>query len=242
MSESTLAIGVITSGNISLATTRSLLDVYGSQVARAVHLHQSGPYLDDARNELVRWFHRTAGPLGCDRLLMVCSDIEFTLDDVLTLVDANLPIVSGVYYSHLGPHGEPSPVVYQWEDSPDSPSGRHLAPISSWGDEWPIDPSEPMPDDLNPFTVVAGVGAGFFMVRCDVLDRLEVLHGDPCPWFYEEIRDSGHLGEDLAFCLRAEDAGFHTLVDRRVQVAHHKGIRLGGQVMQTFTSFAPAAP
>jgi hypothetical protein len=203
----TTAIGVICAGNVKMECVQSLIGALGNHIVDTVYLHQSGPYLDDGRNFLVRVFNSPELE-HCDRLLMVDSDIEFSPEDVTKLAEDDLPVVSGVYYNPVG-QGV-LPVVYQWGDL----DGRHrLLNVTEWGDEGPI-------------SEVDGVGAGFLMIGRDVFHKLEFVYGEPQPWFAEDIVDGIHYGEDLTFCLRAKEAGFSIHVDRDVQVAHHKSARL----------------
>jgi len=173
--------------------------------------------MDMARNELVEVFY-TEPFTECDRLLMVDSDIEFTPDDVRRLEADDLPVVSGVYHSNYG--GQVLPVVYDWVDLD---GVRSMKAVQRWPDcEFDEEPD-------NPICTAPGVGAGFLMVKREVFDALGERHELPCRWFAEEIRNGVLFGEDLTFGLRVAEAGFPVHVDRRVQVAHHKSVRLGGR-------------
>lgn len=211
-----ICLAVIAPGSVHLRCAESITGAVVSKVVDWVYYHQVGPYLDDGRNECVMAFMERF--TDCDRLLMVDSDIEFLPEDVVRLAEDDLPIISGVYHSVYD--GVMLPVVYDWGLA--SNGKRHMGPVKRWPDvaldeEWE-----------EPICIVAGAGAGFLMVKREVFETLGEIHGPPQPWFAEDIRDGCHMGEDLCFNLRAADAGFVTHVDRRVQVAHHKGIRLGG--------------
>lgn len=211
-------LGCISAGTVTIQTAQSIERTTVSQGAKYVYYHHSGPYLDTGRNMIIRVFNRPEFR-DADKLLMVDSDIEFLADDIRRLDEDDLPIVSGVY--HTAYDQNVLPVVYEWADV----NGiRTMGPIGAWsdceiGEEATVD---------DPIVVAAGVGAGFLMVKREVLDVMEATYGDPLPWFAEEVYDGVHFGEDLTFCIRALKCGFETSVDRRVQVAHHKGIRLGG--------------
>jgi hypothetical protein len=191
----------------AVVTTRSALWAF---------YHKSGPYMDMARNELVRRFYQPQFD-ECDRLLMIDSDIEFRPEDVRRLEADDLPIVSGVYHNVFD--GVMRPIAYEWSDD-----RTGMIPVVTW----PDGVSTNNDSYADPITTTDGVGAGFLMIRRDVLDTMRDHYGEPCPWFAEEIIEGVHWGEDLCFCLRAAELGFKTHVDRRVQVAHHKGVRLGG--------------
>lgn len=214
-----VCLAIMSSGTVTVETAQAVTQAQTEKVVDWIFYKRHGPYLDDGRNDLV---HDFSAPIfkDCDRLLMVDSDIEFTPDDIRQLVEDDLPIVAGVYHSSY--EGVILPVVYSWVAIPGK-SARTLGPITRWPD---CDLDE---DYDEPIIIAPGVGAGFLMIKREVFDVLGEIHGPPCPWFAEEIRDGIHMGEDLCFCLRAADAGFPTHVDRRVQVAHHKQARLGGR-------------
>ena len=133
-------------------------------------------------------------------------------------------MVSGIYYSGY-PEG-PRPVVYDW--TVNELGLKTMEVIEEWDDGWPTWPyTDPSPEGLDPIVRVQATGAGFMMIRYEVLDVLEKLHGDPQPWFSEPVIDGIHYGEDLAFCLRAQDAGFGVWAHRGVEVSHYKNTLLG---------------
>ena len=225
-----VCIGMITSGNVHMAVVQSLLGAVMNGGARWIYIQQSGPYLDDARNNLIGTFMNEAFK-DCDRLLMVDSDVEFTSDDIQRLVDDNRPVVSGVYHSMYedGIH----PVVYEWSDYgektlrvPDKRCktgyrleyGRTMTPIKTW----------PATAEEQPLVKVDGCGAGFLMIKRDVIMEFIKHHEPPQIWFAEDVINGTHFGEDLCFNVRCAELGIDTWVDRRVQLAHHKNIRLQG--------------
>lgn len=220
-----VAIGVIAAGALDIDCVRSILTVITGRTVRGTIMHRSGPYLDDARNEVCRRFLAEGDFAGFSHLLMVDSDIEFSPADVEALYDARRPVLSGVYHNVWG--SMLLPVVHDWVELEDG--RKALAPIMGWPDGWPAWPA-PAPDGLDPIAKVTSVGAGFLMVERRVLVELGEIHGEPCPYFAEEIRADAHLGEDITFCLRAAEAGYPPEVHRGVQVGHHKAMRLGGKV------------
>lgn len=215
-------VGIITAGSVRAECAESLIYLTISGIPRWVYIHRAGPYLDDARNAVVRQFKEEAQ--RCDRLLMVDSDIEFKPADVQQLIDDDLPVVSGVYHnlftSKKGATGGITPVVFTWDEDDER---RSLIPIREW-------PDGALHEDFSerPIVQVEGVGAGFLMIRRDVLDVLEAAYGDPSPWFGEMIRDGVHFGEDLDFCVRCAEREIPIAVDRRVQVRHYKTVGYGG--------------
>lgn len=208
---------LMSDGNVKLRCTESIAWAIAERVVDAAFFYEAGHYLDDGRNACVRRFLKRFPDL--DRLLMVDSDIEFTPADVELLAVDNLPIVSGVYHSAFD--GELRPVAYAWDEEQEQ-----LVPARAW-------PDGPLQESFHehPLVEMGASGAGFLMVKREVFQALGEIHGEPCPYFAEEIRGGRHYGEDMCFCLRAAEAGYKTVLDRRVQVAHHKGVRLGGGPM-----------
>jgi hypothetical protein len=195
-------------------------------ISRAYYL-QCGPYLDNGRNNLCRVFNDPQVRDACTHLLMVDSDIAFHPDDVrLLYAEAeDKGVVGGVYYSNYG--GVAKPVVYDWTTN--EIGLKTLEVIDRWDDGWPFWPTRHAGRGPDPMVKVPAMGAGFLMIRYEVLDVLEALHGEPQPWFEEPVRDGVHFGEDLAFCLRAADAGFSVWAHRGVEVAHIKPAQMGPQ-------------
>ena len=58
-----------------------------------------------------------------------------------------------------------------------------------------------------------GIGAGCLLIKTSVFKKI------PKPWFPLEI-DQVPLGEDLAFCKKAQDYGFTIWADSTVEVLH----------------------
>jgi hypothetical protein len=213
-------IGCITAGNVRAECCESIIALVATRTVSWVVFHRSGPYLDDARNELIRHFNREEFA-DCTHLLMVDSDIEFTPDDVRTLYEADLPVVTGIYHSQF-PAGV-LPIVYDWDVT--EAGQKILLPITAWADAWPMWP-ERYDGPLDPVVDIQGCGGGFLMIRRDVLDALAEIHSEPLPWFAEEVYDTIHFGEDLTFCLRVRELGVNVAAHRGVQVAHHKMARI----------------
>lgn len=211
-------IGIITSGDIHMRCAQSLIATTLLGAASSITIQQCGPYLDMGRNKMVNTF-LTEEYAHCDRLLFVDSDIAFDPSLIQTLVDDDLPIVSGVYHS-LFDQGI-RPVVYEWTQKEGEP--RLMSPINNWGGR----------SESDHLVEVEGVGAGFLMIRRDVIERFLEDYQQPQVWFGMDIVDSVELGEDLTFCVRAADLDIPIVVDRRVQVAHHKAIALQGPYAST---------
>jgi hypothetical protein len=206
-------IGIITAGHLHMRCVESLLAAQQAGVVEEIVIQQCGPYLDVGRNQMVDTFMTK----DYDHLLFVDSDIGFVPEDVTTLVEDDLPIVSGIYHSMFatGIH----PIAYEWAEH----EGRQrMTPIKEW--------NRPEGEALVP---VDGVGAGFLMIHRTVLEKFAAIYSFPQIWFSNEQRGGVLMGEDLSFCVRATDLDIPTIVDRRVQLAHEKSIVLRGPYTNT---------
>jgi hypothetical protein len=94
------AIGFVSGLEITVPFFNSVLQAVVRDHCGVVSV-LSGPVLHRARNQLAEMFLNGQGG-DCDRLLMVDSDIVFTLDDVDAILAHDEPVVSGVYQ---GPEG-----------------------------------------------------------------------------------------------------------------------------------------
>ena len=224
-------IGMITAGTVDIGCCESLLASVAVGAVGAVRLEANGPYLDIGRNRVMEAFLYHEEYQHCDNLLFVDSDITFHPDGIKTLVDDQLPIVSGVYYS-LFHDGKIRPVVYETVRTEDKP--LRMKPIDNWG-------AHPEEEHL---VKVEAVGAGFLMIHRSVAADFTRHYSGSQIWFGIDHREGSQLGEDLSFCMRAGDHGIPIVVDRRVQVAHAKGIILNGPYKDAipYTDQAPADP
>jgi hypothetical protein len=224
-----VALGMITAGEIRMETVESICACLATQTVARTFFVQNGPYLDNGRNELVRTFMCPEVRDFCTHLLMVDSDIAFTPDDVRALYAAadERAVVGGVYYNNFG--GTPKPVVHEWQDIEVDGVMRHTqVEIDAWSDGWPLWPIGHCPrGSQDPCVKVSAMGAGFLMIRHEVLDVMRAVYDEPQPWFSEPVVDGVHFGEDLAFCNRVWERGFSVWAHREVEVAHVKNIVLG---------------
>lgn len=126
-------------------------------------------------------------------LLMVDTDIIFTLADVYALLDADLPVLGGLY---LMRHGNPQPC---WT-------------VGDFTQALDIRP-EPM--------VVNSVGTGFLLLHREVLEKLQANNPDePWPWFGHDIVKGVRAGEDISFCHRLNQIGVQVHGHGGVHVGH----------------------
>ena len=222
-----VAIGMITAGEIRMETVESICAALASGAVNKVFFIQNGPYLDNGRNEICRTFQTPEVRGSCTHLLMVDSDISFSPDDVRALYAAadERAVVGGVYYNNFS--GMVRPIVYGPVDIEMNGTVYHsLKEIEVWGDGWEFWPNEGQAG-LDPLVKVDAMGAGFLMIRHEVIDVMQAVYGEPQPWFDEPVIDGVHYGEDLAFCRRVWDRGFSVWAHREVEVAHVKPVMLG---------------
>jgi hypothetical protein len=222
-----VALGVMTAGEIRMETAQSIGVAIADEVIAQMFYVQSGPYLDNGRNEMVRIFRDPMVRERCTHLLMVDSDIAFSNSDIVALYEAceERAVVSGIYYSSF--EGTPLPIIYDWTTN--SAGLKTLKVIDHWDDGWGLWPRSENREGLDPLVKVEATGGGFLMIRYEVLDVLEKLHGEPQPWFCEPTIDGVHFGEDLAFGMRVKDAGFSVWAHRGVEVTHYKVTQIGPQ-------------
>ncbi len=188
--------------------------VYTKFMESVIHLMQqvkigamvstiSGPAMMDARRDIVEGF---LDDTACQYLLMVDTDIEFSVQDVLT-------ILSHVSYS------ETDPVVSGlYVDSSGYPVAGNF---NSAGGYQPLDKRPTAP------TAVDCAGCGFLLIPRRVLEAL------PRESWFDHIvlpaNDNGYhkvLGEDISFCKRIKDLGFKLLLDPDIYLAHLKVRRM----------------
>ena len=144
------------------------------------------------RNQLLQAFLST----GSEWLLMVDTDILFTVDDVAALLRLGAPAACGWYNDAEG-----LSVARWW-----APDERRMVPV-----DLPAEPTE-----------IAGVGAGFLLVHRVVLQKMDDGSDPEFPWFAEGRRAGRSIGEDYEFCYRLHDRGIPLLLDPSVHVGHRK--------------------
>jgi len=128
-------------------------------------------------------------------LLMVDTDMIFTLADIYTLLDADKPLIGGLYLM------------------------RHdlKSPLPAWTSEGfaQVLDVEPGPMRMNT------VGTGFLLVHRTALEKLGANNGeDPWPWFGHDIHAGTRAGEDVTFCQRLAQLGIEVWGHGGVHVGH----------------------
>jgi hypothetical protein len=149
------------------------------------------------------------GKLDYDYLMWIDSDIIFTPAQFSKLLNCNKDIVSG---------------IYQMAD------GKSLATVQNWDEEYFKHHGHfnfLTLQDINgkeDLIEVSYTGMGFMLMKKGVFENMEY------PWFRpieKQIGDAiDFTMEDVAFCLKAAEAGFKVFVDPAVRVGHEKKIVL----------------
>lgn len=154
----------------------------------------SGRDIDKGRNDLVTKFLAT----DSEWLLMVDTDMTFTPADVERIyahADENL-IISGMCAAADGTIAarKRNPETHMW----------HV--IESTTDCVEVDYA----------------GAAFMLAHRNAYEKIQAEDFSTVrPWFaFSE--DSGILGEDAMFCLRAKQLGFRVVVDGQIRPGHRK--------------------
>ena len=154
--------------------------------------------IEQARNDCVHAFLQSK----FERLLFIDDDMEFEPDDVRLLLEADKPVISGVYALR-----------------------RRQRTLAAWKDEQ----TQIRARDLNgggPFPVKYA-GAGFLLIDRHTLTTLaeaspEYRSGGQFmrKVFDTEVRDGLDFGEDYAFCAKCADHGIPVHLHPDVRVKH----------------------
>lgn len=154
-----------------------------------------GALIDRARNHLVdQMLHH---PIEPTHILFLDSDIIPATDTLVKLLEAEQPIVSGLYRKRLFPH---EPVAFTKDKK------GCLQPIVATG---------------RRLQKVDVVGGGCLLVQRGVFQKIKG------PWFTSEWTEQGHLSEDFSFCEKAKKAGYKIYVDTTVIPLHVEPMGIG---------------
>lgn len=163
----------------------------------------SGPMVSRGRNVVARLFLEEK---SYTHLLFADSDMVFRAEHVQALLDVNQPIVGGLYFGIVPGFLETYATCLRYAED-----GTTLSPV----------PREELPEEGS-FKVDA-TGAGFMLIRREVLEALEP--NEVTDWPFSTTLIGGRArGEDVTFCLRAKERGFPTYVSVDARVGHVKSI------------------
>jgi hypothetical protein len=173
-------------------------------------MNVSGTSMHTQRNQVMAGVLQT----GCEGVLFVDDDHVFAPDAFLRLLDWNEPFIGGLYATKSEPNAT-SCLIEHTDDRvgrPDRFRSLELEEITCGG--------------LLPVDVL---GMGFTWIRREVIEAVrdydlpEWLAAVPGrtpdqykDWF--EMREFGT--DDVAFCLKARQAGFRGMVDTTLKIPH----------------------
>ena len=149
------------------------------------------------------------GQIDYDYIMWIDSDILFTPEQFVRLLNHNQDIVSGIYCME---------------------GGQYLATVKDWDEEYfkqngcfkfiTLKEIEGQKDLIG----VSYTGMGFMLVKKGVFESMEY------PWFKPIEKQIGDMVdftmEDVSFCLRVKKKGYRVFVDPCVRVGHEKKVVL----------------
>jgi len=213
-----LAVGVPTVGPPTWRLVASLLGLstYFDEYGQFTFTKVEGLPVDEARNELVRWFLEET---RCEWLLQVDRDAILHPETAVRLMSWNLPIVSALTFTRYRPV---VPTVYREHHPEDEDKYKiQIDETRRWIREheplWSSNEVLLEPKPADALTAVDFTGCHCLLVKRCVYEEL-----DP-PWFKAYAIDPSRYGEDRWFCEKARAAGFSIYVDRSVVAAHMYG-------------------
>ena len=152
----------------------------------------------DARNSLAR----KAIVEGFDRILWLDSDMEFHPDLYKRLkadLDEGRDCVSGIYVTRKGTI---KPVIFE-KCGYEHLNGNEVKPVASTFYEYPKDQ----------LFEISACGFGGVLMNVSMVKAIEEKYGLP-------FAPMLGFGEDISFCLRAQDLGYKLWCDSRVKMGH----------------------
>ena len=150
------------------------------------------------------------GKLKYDYQLWIDSDIVFKTEQLLQLVLMDKDIAAGWYMTEDGQ----TTSVAHWLDEDN---------FRNNGGVMNHETGETMSKRKKPFTVDY-TGFGWVLIKNGVWEHEEMKY----PWFAPKMQvfESGDVqdmcGEDVSFCLDAQDSGYEIWADPRIRVGHEK--------------------
>lgn len=236
-----VCLGLMSAGQIDLWTTDSVLSLLMRQQATGVHhvvAHitvGSGPRISEGRSQMVDAFLNQPIVAHCNWLWLVDSDMTFEPDAVERLLataeDQDADVVGGLCFAG-GQSGRIFPTLYALEKDPET-------------GEVTTNPVVDYPRDA--VVRVGATGAAFVIIHRRLLKAMLGVYGkqpngntNPYPWFIEGMSVTGRpYGEDVAFCMRANQLGAKVVVDTRVKTGHRKMRSLDEAAYDTMRAAIP---
>jgi len=157
-----------------------------------IYIEQS-TVIDRARNTLTK----RALDDGCDYIMFIDADMILPPNTIDELIDMNLPIVSGLYFTK----GKPYLPVARIKKNEDDIDHKFLEDF-----------------EFNEVIKVAGVGLGCCLIKAEVFNSIEY------PYFkfeWQEIKGKLHqIAEDLYFCDKVKKSGYDTYLNTGIVCGH----------------------
>lgn len=213
----TVAFSFLSPGTVRHEFADSILSTllaypHGDCPIRAQVTLQSGPRVAAARCQIVEHFLRDT---ECEYLFMADTDMVWDGTDfvrLLNLAQKNKPCIAGGLCFIGRGDNEIKPTIYKMEEI----NGK-------------LEMEYVMDYPRDEIIQVGATGAAFLMIHRQVLadmeDKFRVLpdgRHNPQPWFTESVLSGNSIGEDIAFCMRANAMGVPIYVDTSVKVGHVK--------------------
>lgn len=145
------------------------------------------------------------GQLSYDKMVWIDSDIVWTADDIIRLIEHDVDIIAGTY---LMDGGHEFPIVENLDYSKLSADGsfKFMSKID-------------MANKSTSF-IASYTGFGFVAIKAGVLEAMEY------PWFRPKWVETDSFydfcAEDVGFCWTANDLGYDIWIDPKIKVGHEK--------------------
>lgn len=188
---------------------------------------QSGPRIAEARSLIVENFLNSPQYAAADWLWMVDSDMVFEADTLERLIEAadpvDRPLMGALCFAGYSPETM-YPTIYS------------MVPEN---ETWALEKVHEYPRDA--LLKVGATGAAMLLAHRSVLLRMyQAFHTLPngkinsYPWFVEGHVDheGRQLGEDIAFCIRAQGLGIPVHIHTGIKIGHRKNIILDERVYE----------
>lgn len=185
-------------GHVSHDFLGSVLEVLAGQKHQMLLAgEQSGVLISRARNHLTQMFLDS----DAEYLWFIDTDISFVPETLDRLIEADLPIVSALYYGK-DKRGSAFPV-----GNIRSGNKFNRVPAARLKGKKPAE--------------VDGVGMGCCLIKREVLESLGVR---PLWPFAEILYEGEPMGEDITFCVRAAERGYKSFILPTARVGHLKEV------------------
>lgn len=211
----TVAVGWIDPGQVDGQFMLSMLNLNserGGRISEMIRI--GGSLLSRQRNELVATFLADS---KADWLFFIDSDETITPQAFDKICDAahdkDRPIVAGLYFGAFPGDLHPRPVPM----------------ILRRNDRGSFDAIDDFPDDgIIP---VDAAGTGALLIHRSVLEAMRAASNESAVgvheagrwcWFKDMPIGGEWVGEDIYFCLRAQDLGFPIVAATGARLGHHK--------------------